>query len=80
MSWTWVLSILALTVPPSAAFVVSLLVQLRAARLQEMNKQHEQVLTNHEQTIELHNDQIAGLEALVQQQQTTINKLAEREF
>lgn len=78
MTWTWVLSILALTVPPSAAYVVSLLVQLRTEREKKLNAQHEQVLINHEQQIDDYRMRVEEMRGELAEHTKQISLLTER--
>lgn len=78
MNWTLILSVAALTVPPSAAYVASLLVQWRIEQSKELSKQHEQVLLNHEKTIDAFGEHIAELRTEAVEHTRQISLLTER--
>lgn len=78
MNWTLILSVSALTVPPSAAYVVSLVLQWRIERSKELSKQHEQVLLNQEQTLAQHDEALATLRAESTEHTKQISLLTER--
>jgi hypothetical protein len=78
VNWTLILCVLGLTVPPSAAYVASLLVQWRIERSKELSKQHEQVLLNQEQTQSRHDTWIEHLRNEVAEHTKQISLLTER--
>ena len=74
----YVLAVLAFTLPPSVAYVVTLLVQLRVERAKALNAQHDQAIVNHEQTIDGHGAAIEAMRAELAEHTRQISLLTER--
>ena len=80
INWTLTLCVLALTLPPSVAYAVGLLMQLRNERAKQVSEQHEKVIEMHEIALDQARDRLAELEQLTREQQKEISKLADREY
>lgn len=77
---TWVFSVLAFVVPPSAAYAYGLWLQLKHEAAKKMNAEQQEALMDHTRWIEVLQSKVNDLEHLTAQQQQTINRVAEREF